>query len=121
MNPHAEAIRLLASADANARRNAAVELYRAARAAAAASMSVWLAKDAELADLFREQVLDMATLSLQTKRRRVVVGVAVRSENFQNIHEANGSPPFAEVPPDQDAMEFELHFKGAELDILTSR
>jgi hypothetical protein len=49
------------------------------------------------------------------------VGVAVTPENFDRIRAANGSPRLADVPPDQDAKEFELHFAhGTRLDILTS-
>jgi len=48
--------------------------------------------------------------------------VAVRPENFQKIRRANGSPRLAEVPPDQDAMEFELLFgHRVSLDILTTK
>ncbi len=43
---------------------------------------------------------------------RATVGVAVLPETFNRIREANGSPNLAEVPPDQDAMEFELHLTG---------
>jgi hypothetical protein len=50
------------------------------------------------------------------------VGIAVTPENFDRIRAANGSPRLAEVPPDQDAKEFELHFaQGVRLDILTTR
>ena len=41
---------------------------------------------------------------------RDTVGIAVLPETFNRIREANGSPRLAEVPPDQDALEFELHF-----------
>jgi hypothetical protein len=52
----------------------------------------------------------------------IVVGIAVRPENFKGIRAANGSPRLADVPPDQDAMEFELRFgEHSELDILTTR
>jgi hypothetical protein len=42
--------------------------------------------------------------------------------NFQKIRAANGSPRLAKVPPDQDAVEFEIedHSYGS-LDILTTR
>lgn len=52
----------------------------------------------------------------------IVVGIAVGPETFEKIHAANGFPKLAEVPPDQDAKEFELHFEEhIELDILTTR
>lgn len=51
-----------------------------------------------------------------------VVGVAVRPETFDRIRVANGSPRLADVPPDQDAHEFELRFGDhVEFDILTTR
>ena len=52
----------------------------------------------------------------------IVVGVAVTPETFETIRTANNSPALADVPPDQDAKEFELHFETRiELDILTTR
>ncbi|HEY4951091.1 MAG TPA: hypothetical protein VIH88_12205 [Candidatus Acidoferrales bacterium] len=52
----------------------------------------------------------------------IVVGIAVQPETFQKIHAANNSPRLAQVPPDQDAMEFELHLDASlEFDILTTR
>ncbi|MGB8523396.1 MAG: hypothetical protein WCD43_10550 [Candidatus Acidiferrales bacterium] len=52
----------------------------------------------------------------------IVVGIAVQPETFEKIRAANNLPPLAEVPPDQDAKEFELHFETRiELDILTTR
>lgn len=56
------------------------------------------------------------------QRSLFVVGIAVQPHNFERIRAANGSPRLAEVPPDQDAIEFELRFgEGGELDILTTR
>ncbi len=64
---------------------------------------------------------------------RGTVGVAVMPETFSRIRGANGMPRLAEVPPDQDAEEFEIHLsvpgqpetnvRGCEvrLDILTTR
>jgi hypothetical protein len=50
------------------------------------------------------------------------VGIAVPPETFARIHGANGNPPEAAVPPEQDAREFELRFPpGVRLDILTPR
>jgi hypothetical protein len=53
------------------------------------------------------------------------VGVAVQPETFDAIRKAHGMPRLAEVPPDQDAQEFELHIhleNGiVQLDILTTR
>ncbi len=50
------------------------------------------------------------------------VGIAVEPGVFEQIRAANGSPRLADVPPDQDAREFELEFPGGvRLDILTTR
>lgn len=51
----------------------------------------------------------------------MTVGVAVLPKTFARIRAANGNPPLADVPPDQDANEFELHFADrVQLDILTT-
>ena len=52
----------------------------------------------------------------------MTVGVAVGRETFARIRTANGQPALAQVPAEQDAEEFQLHFvDGLELDVLTSR
>lgn len=52
----------------------------------------------------------------------ITVGIAVEPQRFDAIRAANGMPPLADVPPDQDAKEFELEFRdGVHLDILTTR
>jgi hypothetical protein len=52
----------------------------------------------------------------------IVVGIAVHPETFEKIRSANNSPRLADVPPDQDTQEFELHLEDSiELDILTTR
>jgi len=51
----------------------------------------------------------------------VTVGLAVRPATFARVREANGLPPLALVPPDQDGEEFELHFPNdISLDVLTT-
>jgi hypothetical protein len=58
---------------------------------------------------------------------RATVGIAVTPETFSRIRRANGMPPLAIVPPDQDAEEFEFHFFDTDsrtamrLDILTTK
>jgi tellurite resistance protein TerC len=57
---------------------------------------------------------------------KLTIGIAVLPETFDRIRTANGSPPLADVPPDQDALEFELEFTGQfiptpRLDILTTK
>ncbi len=52
----------------------------------------------------------------------IIVGIAVNPDTFQKIRTANNSPRLADVPPDQDAQEFELHLEDTiEFDILTTR
>jgi len=52
----------------------------------------------------------------------VTVGLAVTPERFERIREACGLPRLADVPPDQDAREFELHLPGGlSMDVLTSK
>lgn len=61
-------------------------------------------------------------LARPPKQPSFVVGVAVHARTFHAIRAANGNPRLSEVPPDQDAVEFELHFGiGNNLDILTTR
>lgn len=55
-------------------------------------------------------------------RLKLTVGIAVEPATFDAIRAAADSPRLAEVPPDQDAREFELHFSGGvNLDVLTTR
>jgi hypothetical protein len=57
---------------------------------------------------------------------KITVGVAVLPETFEKIRTANGSPPLADAPADQDVVEFELEFaksgmRHVHLDILTTK
>lgn len=101
----AEWIRRLSEPNPESRERAASALYRDGVALGDGVVSPWKA-DAECAEM-----LGAAT-----------VGIAVEPEQFARIHAANGAPPLADVPPDQDAMEFELHFGlNVHLDILTTK
>ena len=102
----------LCAPDSASRERAAAELFRRGRKLGRAAAGRWLA-DSEFAKNF---TLDDVQFPPTT------VGIAVKPENFERIRAANGSPPLAEVPPDQDAKEFELHFpREVRLDILTTR
>jgi hypothetical protein len=102
------AIGNLSAAEKATRGAAALEVYRYGRAVADRAVSRWW--DAELAEL------------LLSPTPIVTVGVAVHRETFTRIRAANGKPALANVPAEQDAEEFELHFaEGVELDVLTSR
>jgi tellurite resistance protein TerC len=103
------AIEALSSANAADRRAGAEEIYRVGRTPADAIISAWR-EDSEL------------TALLLGPSPVVTVGLAVGRDTFALIRAANGSPRLAEVPADQDAEEFELHFPhGVLLDILTTR
>jgi len=96
----------LASPDPAARQAAAREIYGLGRAMGDAVVDRW------------RDFPEFAALLAGPP----TVGLAVPPESFEEICAVNGSPRLADVPPDQDAREFELHFAGAvKLDILTTK
>ncbi len=108
-SPLDQSIADLSSADASKRNAAAGEIYRLGRATAGSAISVWWT-ESELSAL------------LLGPNPAITVGLAVQRDTFGRIRIANGTPRLADVPPDQDAEEFELHFdEGISLDILTTR
>jgi hypothetical protein len=103
------AILKLSAPQASDRIAAASQIYRHGRGLADRAVFPWW-QDSELSRL------------LGGPNPRVTVGLAVQRETFARIRAAAGKPPLADVPPDQDAEEFELHFAdGVELDVLTSK
>ena len=105
----AAAIRDLSSSDPATRERGATKLFGAAREQAERATRDWW-KDAELSGF------------LLAPHPQLTAGIAVAPEIFAQIRRANGSPRLSEVPPDQDAQEFELHLAdGVSLDILTTR
>lgn len=99
----------MSSSDPEVRVAAATEIHRQGRALADHAVFPWWS-DAELAKL------------LGAPNPSVTIGLAVQPARFEKIREAGGLPRLAEVPPDQDAREFEMHFPGGiAMDILTSR
>jgi hypothetical protein len=106
-SPLASAITDLSAKDPVMRSAAATEIYRRGRVPADRAVYLWWTNP-EFA-------------SLLDANPSVTVGLAVRPETFAEIREANGSPQLATVPPDQDAVEIELHFPGeVALDVLTT-
>ena len=68
----------------------------------------------------------MARPGPETSATKTTVGIAVLPETFDKIRAANGSPPLADAPADQDVVEFELEFSDGRrlmlrLDILTTK
>jgi hypothetical protein len=108
-SPLAPAIADLSSADESKRLAAAGEIYGLGRATSGSAISEWWT-ESELSAL------------LLAPNPAITVGLAVQRDTFGRIRIANGTPRLAQVPPDQDAEEFELHFAaGISLDILTAR
>lgn len=103
------AIANLSSGDDSVRAAAAGEIFHDGRAPADRVVSDWLT------------VSEFFAL-VRGPKPVVTVGLAVERETFFKIRVANGTPRLAEVPSDQDAEEFELHFpEGISLDVLTTR
>src|ERR1700722_12605250 len=92
----------LAEKDLARRTAAAAEIFRRGCDVARSATKGWFA-DSELASCF---VLDASHFPQAT------LGVAVEPATFERIRAACGSPHLADVPPDQDATEFELEFPG---------
>jgi hypothetical protein len=103
---------MLSSADPTERAAGARDIYRAGRGLADAASREW-----QSAPEFAALLEGFAAHGPQS-----TVGLAVNPITFEAIRDANGSPRLADVPPDQDALEFELHLaEDVALDILTSR
>ncbi len=116
----AEWIRRLADSDPGKRRAAAAQLHSAGATLFLVVAREWL-KDPEFRNLV-SSVFANATGEPSSETIPFSIGIAVQPENFERIRAANGSPRLAEVPPDQDAMEFELRSgEHEEFDILTTR
>lgn len=97
-NPHW--IESLHSGAASDRARAAHEIFAFGRSRALEATRAW----------FEHTELSALLCPENDGQPHVTVGLAVHPETFAKIHRANGSPRLAEVPPDQDASEFELQF-----------
>ena len=105
-------IRGLSDASSEKHGAAAAALFEKGSEAIGPILRAWLAF-AALSDLIERA---------GSGKPRLTVGIAVQPPTFDGIRAANGSPRLANVPPDQDAREFELDFPGGvHLDILTTR
>jgi hypothetical protein len=93
----------LAAPGDQTRQQAAQMLFDLGRALSRETIEQW-AKDAD----FRSLLVSESNTGQDSPR--ATVGIAVSPELFARIRTANGSPKLANVPPDQDAIEFELHF-----------
>jgi hypothetical protein len=110
----------LADPDPSKRRAAATEIYHAASVLCQPIVNSWTDHVGFRGLLRRAEGL--APANTENPDTPLVAGIAVLPETFEKIRAANGSPRLADVPPDQDAIEFELQFgEHVDLDILTSR
>jgi hypothetical protein len=107
----------LASANEQRRRQAASAIFDRGAGLAWSVSEAWM-NDGALTGLFAVETYgEPGDVHPET-----TVGIAVTPEAFARIRAANGNPPEAAVPPEQDAREFELHFPpSVRLDILTPR
>jgi hypothetical protein len=113
-------VRQLESPDPLVKEKAARMLHRLGAAICLPVVDQWR-QDAEFRELVRLPDASAGDKG-RVEKARIVVGIAVQPDHFEKIRSANGSPRLADVPADQDAREFELHFPaGAQLDILTTR
>lgn len=102
----------LGDADSTKRESAARAIYQQGLDLARPVVQAWIA-DVEFKRIL---VIQPGEFPVAT------IGVAVQPNSFERIRSANASPSLADVPPDQDAKEFELHFGNEiRLDVLTSR
>jgi hypothetical protein len=116
----AQWISQLADPDPNHRGVAAFKLRVAAFSRCFSTGNHWI-RDPEFRELMSPFAVE-STGDPRFRRPPFVLGIAVEPDRFEKIREANGSPLLADVPPDQDAKEFELQFgDNGDLDILTTR
>lgn len=101
----------LISPEFAARSAAAREIFQRGCELARAAIEPWLANE----------TLSQSFIRDSSGFPEATVGVALQPSAFELVRAACGSPHLAEVPPDQDAVEFEIQFPGGiRLDILTS-
>lgn len=113
-------VRSLAEASPKTRQEAGSALFERGLSLCQPIVQKWLA-DSELTEILLRGDAP-ASPNTGPAPLRATVGIAVSPEDFQRIRAANDSPHLAEVPPDQDADEFELGFGDhVRLDILTTK
>jgi len=123
-SPTPEYIRRLAHEDIDERAQVAWDLSRHGAARTLNWLDEWHKDEGFRGLVVQEQFAppDRQKVSFP----KLTIGIAVLPETFDRIRAANGSPTLADVPSDQDALEFELEFKGhsippPRLDILTTK
>lgn len=133
----AECIANLSAADPARRFAAARGLYELGRERALSTINRWKSEPDFSCYLSRAQKPASQTTVQSVAPAKpypasATVGIAVRPESFERIRAAAGSLQLSSVPPDQDAMEFEMNLTGrgpdddrnlvpVQLDILTTK
>jgi hypothetical protein len=109
----------LGNPDVAKRRTAAMKLHAAASLLLHSAAGGWIALP-EFRQLVSPSPIEGGRAG-GVEITEFVTGIAVPPEKFEEIRAANGSPRLCDVPPDQDAVEFELRFGDrARFDILTA-
>lgn len=108
--PLAQSVQGLASLDPAQRAEAARNLSTSGNTKTLNWLDLWRT-DADLQSLLvQEHFVSLGAKDVWYPR--ITTGIAVMPETFEKIRAANGSPPLADAPSDQDVVEFELHFTG---------
>jgi tellurite resistance protein TerC len=120
----AQRIARLADADPALRALAGIEIFNAGLAQVLPPLRKWEMDDGFHTLVVREKSETGDVRDISTAR--FTVGVAVHPATFESICAANGSPPLADAPADQDVLEFELDFPRSgipqvHLDVLTTK
>jgi TerC family integral membrane protein len=122
--PTPEDIHRLADPDPETRAQIALRLFRFGTTRTLSWFDGWL-KDGDFRGLVVQEQF-VCPDGRNASFPRLTIGIAVLPETFDKIRVANGSPPLADAPPDQDVLEFEIEFAGRfiptpRLDILTTK
>jgi TerC family integral membrane protein len=121
--PDPEHIGRLSDASLEQRAQAAQSLFSSGTARTLNWFPQWMEDPDFRALAVQDQVVQSSGVKSSTPR--MTIGIAVLPETFERIRAANGSPPLADAPADQDVIEFELAFPQSpmtplRLDILTT-
>jgi hypothetical protein len=122
--PTPEDIHRLADPDPESRAQIALGLFRFGATRTSSWFDEWL-KDGDFCGLVVQEQFARPD-GQNVSYPKLTIGIAVLPKTFDKIRVANGSPPLADAPPDQDVLEFEIEFAGRfiptpRLDILTTK
>ena len=121
--PTAEHIRRLADPSPDQRTQTAQSLFSSGSVLMLNWFPQWM-EDPDFRALIVQDDYEQSN-GVEGSAARITIGIAVLPDTFARIRAANGSPPLADAPADQDVIEFELEFPQLplpplRLDILTT-